>query len=798
MHRTPHPTAPHRGATPTRFAAILTAIALAFGAATAQADLRTYAPSESVLSVLVRTGDLPAGDLHDALQELDVAAAFAPFEELTGMADELSGSVGDMLWMAPAPIRELGLLAEDLGGAVAELNAQCPGTGDALEAVLDRRWASDVLLSVAVDPFAIVPGVLAAVRFDDAALADVDAAGDALVACLEPEVLGEQDGTPLYLMGDGSDLPLVFARTGEVWLVGSRPDVVRGALRRAHGADEPTLARTPFGSREVAAPGAQITFAPALLADLLEAQAPIQRDQPDEVHAFERLVALLRTVPAASFTASLTDEGLVTVSEARIDDEAGDPELAALLRCDGCDLAAPTLAPADAVGVSTMPLQASAWVDWLDGLVLDVTTWQRMPTTVRDFLREFAMFDLDASLLSWLGEELQVVALEPFRPDLYSLLSSPPQALLMPVDDEEAARHGVDALIDGVLGALDALAPMDPDVPTRDEAEGWISRTERNYDDVPYVRYRLGPNTDLSVGVVDGHLAMAFPPAAFERIVDVAAGREAAWQAPADAGPLGFGRSDVGAHLHGVVDLLDVLAQPAAFFATTLAHEAADASFQPDPWEPSWDDEEWWLPDAVDLATASGYALDLEGIDATRFEVPGTISAQIAEDGPEIDGDRANLYRLAPAPAGTTVRVTMRSDPIDTYLRLVVPESGGVLQDNDDAPDTNTSILRYVSDGTTEPYVVTTTWGGFETGPYELEVSFEGEESPDVAEPVDPDEAIVDDAAEAIPSFDAFLTLFDLAPDALRIVADRAGEARTDTVLDGSDVRTEQTIPFRW
>ncbi|MEX2500738.1 MAG: hypothetical protein WD336_00065, partial [Trueperaceae bacterium] len=270
-----------------------------------------------------------------------------------------------------------------------------------------------------------------------------------------------------------------------------------------------------------------------------------------------------------------------------------------------------------------------------------------------------------------------------------------------------------------------------------------------------------------------------------------------------DANRIGYGHADAAANLHGVAELLDVLAQPVAFVAATAAREAAQSAS--DPWADDVgrfeEDESWWLPDPVDLATASGTPVDLADREPRTLEVPGGVSADLDAGSGEIGGKISDLYRLPAVPAGTTVRVTMTSGPIDTYLRLVVPDAGGVLQDNDDAPDTSTSILRYVSDGVSEPYVIATSWSGSNTGPYQLEIGYEGDEeaedAPDVEELVDPDEAM-DDPLDDLPTFAQFLALFDLGPDALSIVADRLGDQRTVTVVDGADVRSEQTLEIRW
>jgi hypothetical protein len=741
--------------------------------AQAQGDpLERLAPRDTVLALGLTPGPLPDGTLGDALAALDVEAARTAWRRLGEAAEDLDlGDLGRLPMQLAMPLDMLDDMAGGLsesGGLAGELADSCPGLEGEVTALMEDAWADDLLLSVAMDPFAPLPGLLAVARVRPDAAPAAGALHDRLVACFGGETVGTQDGVDMVVLGDGGDLPLVVARRGELFLAGTRPDLVRGAIRRAAGAAEPSLADDPSFLGAADAPGLRLTVRPDLLADIAEARVPAPREGMDV--ALARAASTLRTLGSFSASVAIDDDGLRTRSALALRRDGGDAELADLLACETCRASGPYLASDDAVAVAGSKLRLRAWIDWLDGLVADLSEAAGEPTSLRTLLEEQAGIDVDASLLSWIGDEMHTVRYEPFSPDLRDLLQQPPSIVAIPVASAEDAEAGLAALAGAALALADRLSALDDDFPDAATIRGMVAVDERESAGVPYHRVRVGPTDEYAVGVVGNRLVIAGPARAFDRVVALQQGTSAdafaseGWravqEASGDGARIAWRYGDVGADLRGVSALVRTAVQPAAFAAWAALEGAASEAGGPDETTAPWGaaprivdlataerygapnlagdpagasaGDPWSVAPTVDLAAAERYgAARVAGLSPVDLDVPAVVEdAAFTQDAPTVDGSRMDLYRLPVLPAGTEVTVAMTSDAFDTYLYLIDPDAGALLGENDDAPNTSRSEIRYVSDGVTRPWIGASTWGSFGEGPYGLEVTGADAEAP--------------------------------------------------------------------
>jgi hypothetical protein len=781
-------------------ASLLLLAALALPAAAAQGEpLERLAPRETVLALGLTPGSLPEGSLDDALAALDVEAARQAWSALQDAAEQLDLDALGELGGLPLP---LGMLGEMAGGVPAPagimdgLTQRCPELEGDAQALLEDAWAEDLLLAVVMDAFAPLPGVLAVARLADGSVAAAEALQERLIACFGGETVGSQDGVDLVLLGDGGDLPLVVARSGDLFLAGTRPDVVRGAVRRAAGADEPSLADDPSALPGEGA-GARLTVRPDLLADIVQARVPVP-PEPGASDALQRATEVLRTFGSFSARVELTDQGVRTRSTLAVRRDGGDAELADLLTCATCRASGPFLASGDAVTVTGSTLRLRAWVDWLDGLTEDLSGAMGQPTSLRGALAEQVGIDLDAALLGWIGDEMHTVRFSGIGPDLRDLLQQPPSLVAIPVASPEAGRAGVEAFAAAVLQAADRLSALDDDMPDAEALRALIAVDEREAAGVPYHRVRIGPTTSYGVGVVGNRLVVAGPAGTFARVVALqqeggdAFGSEG-WrsvQELAGDARLAWAYGDGGADLRGLAELLDLAAQPAAFGARAALEGATDGperlQEQGGFGGPTRVDlasaDRYGAPNlagdpaggdtfggggatSVDLARAAGTTVGgLDGVEPVDLDVPETVDGRFGDGEPSVDGDAMDLYRLPLLPAGTEVSVVMTSNEFDTYLTLFDPGARTIVAENDDAPSTSRSEIVYVSDGETRPWVGAGAWSSFDDGPYQLTTSVTGQ-----AEPAD------GEAAER------------LEPVDLDAPAIREGElAQDDPSIDGS------------
>lgn len=741
-----------------RTLAILYTIVLALACtATAQetAPLESVAPPDTILAVGLQPDAAPEGDLHDALAGIDWEGARATLDALAPVLEEIDLDL-------PIALRALvggmgggmaGAGAPDLEAPLAQLEATCPGIGADVGALEENTWASDALLTVSMGAFAPLPAGLIAVRVSDDAADAVAAVQDRLVACFGTGDAGSQDGSTLHVLGDGGDLPMVLARHGDLFLAGTRPDVVRAAIRRAGGAEERSFADTRTGAAAAEfGPGLRIALQTTVLADLLETRLPPMGGEAVAV-ARERGVAALRTFGGTAVRVGLEPEGFAAESVVTFDPEGGDEQLAALLACNECRPGGPFLAPADAVAVSGRPWRPAAWVRYLDSWVRDLSAAAGEETDLRTLVSETAGVDLDVALLDWVGNEVQSIRLAPLSTDLRDLVGQPPSAVVFPVASAEAAEAGLQALGDAALSLLGAAEAMGvSDLPTPEDVQAMLSVREEALGDASYTRIRVGPTTDLAVGTIGNRLVVATPSSAYRTILAVHRGEvrngfaSEGWQAVtemAEDGRIAWSYGDGGADLVGLANLLDLAVQPLAFAASA----GLEAGLQPDtgadaPMDPFGDDSfgddgfggmSMTGGTVVDVATASGFGdLDLGDVEPPSLSVPGEVQGTLDGDATNFDGTGMDLYRLEGLQAGGTVTVEMTSDAFDTYLYLIDADGGRYLAEDDDSPSTSRSAIQLTADGTTELFVGASSWAGGGEGSYTLSVS-EG-----ASEPADP------------------------------------------------------------
>jgi hypothetical protein len=791
---------------------LLAAIAtLALSAAWAQAEpLERYAPADAVLALGLTPGDLPEGDLMDAFGALDLDAARAGLDALLAVFDEARGlplGMGGLGGMGFALDEALemaeGVDPTGIGSEIAsELDAACPGLGEGATAFLETDWASDLLASIVWDPFSSIPGAVLLARVEPASLDAARALNAQLLTCFGGDTLGETAGVPLHLLGDGSDLPLVVAVLDDLFIVGTQPEPVRAVLSRAAGSGDASLADRP-GAWTDGASGARLYYDLTRVADVVANLVPLPPDDPMSV-AVERGLAALRTIGSGTARLALTDAGIDVGMTATPNADGGDPALYDLLTCAGCDAPDAGWAAADAIAVQGAGFDLGAWVDWLDGLTADVSgAVMGTPLTLRELAREQAGLDLDLLLLDWLGGQAVTSQFGTISTDLRDLIATP-SASILSVTSAAAAEAGLDA-IEAALDDLAAtVAAADGDLADLQEVVDQIAIRDGETQGVAYRRVQFGPTTDLRVAVVGDRMVVATTLDAFESALGVLDGTlpdgraSAGWAAVSAALPSGasaWSYGDGGAPLRGLAALADLAAQPAAAALATGAQASLEASRR-EPVSEGFGFEEEEQPLVVLDASTMGYA-GPEGIvtaPADELVAGVPVDAQLGPASPTFGFDTIDVYRLERFAAGTEVSIVMTSEPLDTYLYLYDAATGQVLAENDDAPWTDRSEIRFQSDGR-ELLVGATTWGGGGEGSYRLEV-VAGTPVP-VETPAEPEPTDEAPAVEA-PSFAELLPLTEIVPEALGIVAERTGLSWSVRGVDDGSVVTRSLQAFDW
>lgn len=813
---------PHHRARILRVAA-LAAAALLAPLAVAQSDgaLERAAPPDALLALgFAPDGGVPQG-LVDALGALDWEGAGATLMRLGALlgddAFDLAGSGG--------------MDADALQDGLAEA---CAPAADALTGIEPMDLLVEGLLTVSIAPFAPMPQALAIARTSDAAAAG--ALQDALVGCFGGPSF-DQDGVALHVLGDGGDLPLIVARVGDLFLAGTDPNLVRGAIRRANGADEPSLADGPLGAaRAHLAPGGlDVAFDADALAAVLEG---LSGSLPPEANpVVVRAVAALRTLGAGATRAAWDDQGLRFEQVLVVPDDAPDPALARLLTA-APRAGRPLWLPAEASAVASNHLPLRAWVDYVDGWLADLEPVTGVRADVRGLAADYLDLDLDAALLGWVGETVHTVTLEPLGTDLRGWVYGPATAMLVPVADEAAARAGIELLGPGLLrtfaslAQLDAGSPMDPFgadpfAPDPSGLDALFGTESVAVDTITIAgvdadRIRMGPTLDLAVAIVDGHLILATPPSALEALLAARAGGSdllsgtagAPWRAAYAAVPdaaRDVSISDVAATLAGLAELGELASQPlASAIQTALVVAPWDAQTTGDD---EW--EEWYGEDAYDpftdpwLVGEDGRTppeeWNVEALVGTPLTDRGTLALGAAVDAMLTESEAFLAWDLVGAAPGTLAQVEV-VDPsgfgIDTYLYVTDADTGLVLFSNDDFGGLDRSAVLFdVLEGV-RYRIVASSYSGSDTGSIVVSVRDRAAvlaeaEAPQAEEPVEPEAPVEVEPEVDPPTFAELLRATDLMPRALAILAERSGLAVSATTVEGNVVRTVTTIPLR-
>ncbi len=619
----------------TRFLLTCALFTLALPCAFAQpltSSLAEIAPAETVLTLGYKSsGEGGSNSLKDDLTGLEWQQAGETLQQLGAYLEnsDLSGDFQDLSDL----LNEFsgGLDTQNEGRAM--LEQFCPE-------LLDERFneieniAADALLAVSVSPFNPVPAVTALFRADGETELYADLQ-EIIITCAEREVEVVrlvQGDVPLYVIGDGGDFPVIIGRSDDLFFAGSNPQVLRGVVRRAQGNSEANFAggRLYSEAREVLeAEGVSFSLNLAGLAQIAENFGGLFVSGPEMEGAFERGLAILRTLEGYAGSVRATSEGLEAESLTVVNAEGGDPELADLLLCDTCAVSSPFLAPETSVGVNAQYVALEPIFNYLQGVLNDLEPLVGESLDIKAILREEFGFDLDTALFDWLGNEVYSVVLEPFSADLGTLFYGQASAFYVPITSQEAAEAGLAELGEGLAFVLEASEDMDMDE-FSSQLFSDVATETYTYEDVEITRYRSGVNTDVGVAFLGNYLVFSTPAGALESLIDTFNGtnpnifanrsfQTAFTDRPEEVTLLNY--SEYGTTLAGLADLLGLFSQPLAFAANIALAEVESADAQTDTQKPNYAELLTLtdlLPNALEViaehvGAASGYSEVREG-----------------------------------------------------------------------------------------------------------------------------------------------------------------------------------------
>ncbi len=544
--------------------------------------LAEFAPADAFLALGFERQSPVLASLKDDLLALDWAQAGQTLEAILSEAD-LDAEFADL--------SELFDLFEGKDALLEELRDGCPNLAEIIEQEDLKIIGDEALVTISVNAFNPIPAFSAITRFSSVEAAETAARlQDALIDCAEQDgdlVQLEQDGVPLYVLGNGGDLPVVMGRLDNLFFFGTNPEPLRGIIRLANSSTESSLADTDFYKRannSLAPGGFSLSLNFAALVPVLENTAGMFLSDPETEVLFERLLALLRTLNGYVGKISTNSEGLLLESVLTLN-PSGDPQLAELLLCQSCTVSYPFIAPASATSVNSQYLSLRKLFDYLQGWLNEAEAVSGENLDIKARLKEEFDFDLDKALFDWIGAEWQYVVLEPSSRDLETLFYGPGQVLFVPVRSQELAKAGLEEwgrLLKPLTAELNNFAMPGRMGMLEANMGSMIATRSYDYRDNTITRYQLGLNTDIGLSFIGNFLVIGTPADALEPLIDTFAGernilsnpdyRQLLANSPDSVMSLNY--SNDRAALAGLADLLELASQPAAFGLSALLAEA--------------------------------------------------------------------------------------------------------------------------------------------------------------------------------------------------------------------------------
>jgi len=718
--------------------------------------------------------------------------------------------------------------SESIWGDIIEgLSWDCPALADVVGDADLATLFGDTRLSLHLSPFNPIPHALALSRPTDPV--GFAALQDALIDCYGgPQLL--QDGVALNLLFDGGDLPIVVANLGDTFAASTDPNLLRWVVRQAGGANQRSMASAPLGQAMARLTPGGIGIA-ADLSAVAQLGALFGPLLPFELTPLiDEVTATLATIGVVGARLAWDDEGVRAEGVQQSPEAPPAPLLGALLRNDG-RAPMPPLLPLGSTSIAGQYIDWRASVAAVDQLLAVIAAAFGEELTLALLIEELLGANLNTALLDWAGPGWTTVTLGPIGSDLSNWLFGAPTLISIPIAHRTAATGAAAELADLIAGAgfmgeelMAGAGSFDffgmPSVGDGSNAiaGGSVVRSQASVAGVTFERIRIGANLDLGLAIIGDHLSIVSPFPQAAAVLSAAAagatpGTNPAWADalrlwPNDARAVRL--SDQRAELLSAAQTMGSLGQPLMMLLLTIANNSD--LFAPDPWGDDWGDwdgnwwddgEEWWF--GPDRLSEPAWDDELWDIDLTTL--PNAVTLQIGETiDARLDAETPHLpFNLVGLQPGSIVEIVMStaSFELDTYLYVIDAATGQLLFENDDAPDTLTSVIAFEVEAGRNLQVIASSWFGYGTGPFSLSASIR-EESDFAA--YEGGEAMGDGGSDSwlessseteLPTFAELLELSDNLEAALRLLAERSGFASSVTRTEGDATVTRMFWPLR-
>ncbi len=372
-------------------------------------------------------------------------------------------------------------------------------------------------MSVSMAPNSPLPTVTAVARVSDKARQALTNYIAKQAARAEVQTLTE-GGLTFYVETLATDdatasTPAAFAQDGNLIMVSSNVDALRGVLRRHQGANEPSFISDDGYAATLDTLGSGTFYSYLDLSPLGSLARTFLAGQGFGDVA-TRLESALQVAGVTGSVVRLSNAGMESHVVQHLGDASLDPALHALLASPSTASSDPlSFAPATALSVQSGNVNLVGWWDYLTDLIESIP--ELGIADVDQMIGGMTGLDLRASLFDWTGQHTAAIvtgaqgAVQPGVPSSNLLGES---VYLVQATDEAAAASGLGNLFATITNLVGSMTSVTGDASAAQPAThdvGGVAVTE----------YVMGPGISISVAVHNGYALIATSADAMDEVL---------------------------------------------------------------------------------------------------------------------------------------------------------------------------------------------------------------------------------------------------------------------------------------
>ncbi len=296
-------------------------------------------------------------------------------------------------------------------------------------------------------------------------------------------------------------IPLVFAKEGNLLMLSTHPDTMRGVLRQLQGSKDPSFADTEAYQKTLA------KLEGNFMGYLDYAQLPAALSTYTKGLGFDKLVSRLteafETAGVSAGVLRLTDAGMESEGLQAYDPMGKDKELLALLKADTkADEQVLRFYSKDALSFSAGSVNLAGWWNYLNGIS---ESTPELGGSLDELLQAFTGINLQETVFNWTGDQfasMTTKVAEVAAPGVAATNLLGDQVFMIQAKDEQKAAEGLSQLFSSASQGIAAFA--DPS-----GGAGSAKTETQEVNGITVTSYEITSGVKLSYAITKGYVLIA-------------------------------------------------------------------------------------------------------------------------------------------------------------------------------------------------------------------------------------------------------------------------------------------------